>query len=334
MVSSLFGMARGFETLYALRKSPVYRKSRDPHERARFVWTHLLDPLTAQDTARPGPFFAYLHQLDPHSPYDPPAKYRRQFTRAGAGDSIGAPVEHFLHLRERAGDFSPEQIDSLGLLYKAEVAFMDDYVGEIMFQLESRGLSENTLVIFTSDHGEEFFDHRSLGHGHTVYDELLRVPLIMRLDGVLPAGTRVAQPVELIDLAPTVLDLFGLETPSVMRGRSLLPSIEDPGKIRRGVSLATSARPSQYSIAYGNWKLIRHDAVRGKSKERVELFHLARDPRETRDVSLEEPIAATALRQMLAWHLARDRMTGEAQAPRATLDPETLKALKAMGYVE
>lgn len=334
MVSALFGMARGFETLYALRKSQVYRASRDPRERARFVWTHLLDPLTAQDAAREGPFFAYLHQLDPHSPYNPATRYRRRFTGTFSGEAMDTSVEHVRHLRARARDLGAEQIDYLGRLYKGEVAFMDDYVGEIVHQLEARDLTRNTLIIFTSDHGEEFFDHQSLGHGHTVYDELLRVPLIMRLDGVLPAGTRVSQPVELIDLAPTVLDLLGLEIPPAMQGQSMLPYIENPSATQPRVSLATSGKLWQFSIGYGDWKLVRHNAIREESKEKVELFDLVRDPKERHDVSSEQPIVTSALRQLLAWHLGQEKLAGKPRPPGAKLDPETLEALKAMGYLE
>ncbi len=330
MVSALFGMSRGFNTLYSLRKSPVYRTSRDPVERARFVWTHLLDEVTARGDT---PFFAYLHQLDPHSPYKPAAKYRRRVARTPSSESANPSIENIRHLRQRAGDLSDEQIDYLGWLYKGEVAFMDDYVGEIVRQLEVRDLAKNTLIVFTSDHGEEFFEHESLGHGHTVYDELLRVPLILRLDGVLPAGRRVSQPVELIDLAPTVLDLLGLDIPDTMQGRSLLPYIEDPATAPRTVSLAGSAQPWQFAIGHGRWKLILRKAVPDVAEETFHLFDLERDPKELRDISSEHPIVATALRQLLAWHLDPDHPENRPLSARTKLDPQTLEALKAIGYV-
>ena len=230
-------------------------------------------------------------------------------------------------------DISQAQLDYLGGLYKAEVAGMDDYVGELIRLLEDRGLTDNTLIIFTSDHGEELNDHKSIGHGHTVYDELLRVPLIMRLDGVLPARVRVAQPVDLIDLSPTVLDLLGLEIPESMQGQSMLLYIEDPAAPAKTTSLASSARPFRFALRHGDWKLVRHNTTGWLGKHKVELCDLARDPMESNDVSQEHPVVVEALRQLLAWHLERDQLAGEAPAEAAILDEQSLESLRALGYL-
>lgn len=333
MVSALFGMSRGFNNLYSLRKSPAYRGARDPHKRANFVWTHLLDELTSQ----PAPFFAYLHQLDPHSPYKPAKKYRRRFTQDLDGNALDASVENIQHLRLEAATLTDGQVDYLGRLYKGEVAFMDDYIGELMRQLEARDLLSNTLIVFTSDHGEEFFEHQSVGHGHTVYEELLDVPLIMRLDGVLPAGTVVTEPVDLIDLAPTLLDLLGLDTPPGMQGSSLLPYVLDTSKKREQVSFASSGAPVAYAIRYGDWKLIHNTQATVPTTpdapdKRYELFDLRTDPGEKNNVGSSRPVVAEALRQWLAWQLDDEGQKGTPPAPRANIDAETLEALRAIGY--
>ena len=210
---------------------------------------------------------------------------------------------------------------------------MDEFVGELIRQLEGSGLIQNTLVVFTSDHGEEFYDHKSVGHGHSVYEELLRVPLIMRLDGVLPAGHRVHQPVELIDVSPTILDLLGLEIPDTMQGQSLLGYIENPETPPRANSLASSAKPLKTALRHGRWKLI-HRSTGWIAKEGVQLFDLTQDPQEKRDVSLEQPVVTEALRQMLAWHLERDTPVGQEPVESAVLDEETRASLEALGYIE
>ncbi len=329
MVSALFGMSRGFENLYSLRKSPTYRKSRDPLVRARFVWRELLDELTSQQQ----PFFAYLHQLDPHTPYRPPRAYRERYL-AGGDPSIDTSVENIRHLRMRADDLTLDQIDALSRLYKGEVAFMDDYVGELLRELEMRDLARNTLVIFTSDHGEEFYEHNSLGHGHSVYDELLKVPLILRLEGVLPEGLRIGAPVELLDLAPTILDLLGQPIPDSMQGQSLLGLIEDPRRGQTRVRLAGSAQPQQYAISHGDWKLVRRDPGALLPNTVFELYDLEQDPGEQRDLSDEQPVVGFALRQMLERQLAAATAAGRLPAPRAKIDTETLEALKAIGYLD
>ncbi|MCP5042613.1 MAG: sulfatase-like hydrolase/transferase, partial [bacterium] len=192
----------------------------------------------------------------------------------------------------------------------------------------------NTLVIFTSDHGEEFYEHNSLGHGHSVYDELLKVPLILRLEGVLPEGLRIGAPVELLDLAPTILDLLGQPIPDSMQGQSLLGLIEDPRRGQTRVRLAGSAQPQQYAISHGDWKLVRRDPGALLPNTVFELYDLEQDPGEQRDLSDEQPVVGFALRQMLERQLAAATAAGRLPAPRAKIDTETLEALKAIGYLD
>ncbi|MDP6980762.1 MAG: sulfatase [Myxococcota bacterium] len=331
MVSALFGLDRGFESLASLRRSPRYRTSRDPAERAQIVW----DALLAGPSTGDRPFFAYLHQLDPHSPYRPPTRFRRQYL-GDRDDSLSQSAERLediRHLRMRSEALDPRQVDTFARLYKGEVAFMDAYVGELMQQLEIRGLAKNTLVVFTSDHGEEFYEHQSMGHGHSVYEELLRVPLILRLDGVLPAGLRIDTPVELLDLAPTLLDMLGQPIPEAMQGQSLLPLVASPDSTHPRPQLATSGEPAQHAIQWGKFKLVRRmPATVGENTE-FRLFDLEADPRERRDISKNFPVTTSALVDLLDRDLRRAATTREA-VPRATIDAETLEALKAIGYVD
>src|SRR5439155_832410 len=108
-------------------------------------------------------------------------------------------------------------LDHVIALYEGEVAWVDAHVGAIMHALEASGLAEKTLVIVVSDHGEEFFDHGNIGHRHTLYEEAVRVPMLLRLPRVLPGGAAAHGPVSLTDLLPTVLDILGL-SPAPTRG--------------------------------------------------------------------------------------------------------------------
>lgn len=120
------------------------------------------------------------------------------------------------------------------------MAWVDAHVGKILRSLDSLGLAEKTLVIVVSDHGEEFFDHGNIGHRHTLYEEVVRVPMLLRLPGVLPAGVAVRGPVSVTDLLPTVLDVLGLSQRATPGSESFLPLI-------RG-SAAVEARTILYRL--------------------------------------------------------------------------------------
>ncbi|MCP5108087.1 MAG: sulfatase-like hydrolase/transferase, partial [bacterium] len=139
-------------------------------------------------------FFVWLHLYDPHEPYRAPRRFREKFK----GDRSG--------------------------LYDAEIAFTDEAVGKIVEALKSRGLLENTLVVIVGDHGEAFGEHNEYGHGIFCYDEALKVPLIFYNPQLLPRqGLRVKNRVNLVDIMPTLLEMYGMEIPSSIQGQSVVP---------------------------------------------------------------------------------------------------------------
>ena len=326
MVSEPFGMDRGFEPLYPIYRSMQYRNLHDPIRRANWVWFQFLRSFLGSKT----PYFGYLHLLDPHSPYSPGEQYRKRFVRLDLGNDFDTSDSAIGHMRRNPGKIADYQLEYMRALYKGEVALMDDYMGRIFDLLEENNMTEHTLVIFTSDHGEEFMDHGSLGHGHSVYEELLRVPFIMRLDGVLPAGLRIEDPVDMIDIAPTILDLLGQEIPETMQGKSLLPLIEAPESWEPRISLASSGRPVHHAIRYGRWKLIRKDP---NDDQDDELYNLIRDPREATNIYADRTVIATALQQMLKWELYRAAHLDQAERVVESIDEETLRELEELGYV-
>ncbi len=188
--------------------------------------------------------------------------------------------------------------------YDYEVAFADRWAGRVLDALEKNGLADRTLVVALSDHGEAFGVHRVAGqkmlfHGQTLYDELLRVPLVVRLPGARPIA--IEDPVMLIDVGPTVLDGLGLPVPKQMVGRSLLARIFGQRLPRRPVFAQLLPAPSwnhkwmAMVTPDGAYKLIYR-----MSDRTFELYNLKADPQETRNIYAVQPKLAEKLRQQLA----------------------------------
>lgn len=148
------------------------------------------------------PFFAFLNYVDAHAPYVPPPSYARRF-RGGRGEGLGMRAQH--------------QLDD----YEALIAYLDDVLGRLFADLELRGLLENTIVIVTGDHGEEFGEHGVFKHGGSLYLPVINVPLVLVWRGHVPAGDTVDAPVSLADLPATIADLAGLATSAPFPGTSL-----------------------------------------------------------------------------------------------------------------
>ena len=199
---------------------------------------------------------------------------------------------------------------------------MDEGLALLLDVLDGLGIYDSSLIVFTSDHGEEFGEHGKVAwHSHTLYDELLRIPLLIKLPDNRHGGRRVSTPVQSIDIAPTILAALDLPPPDGFDGRNLLELLERSGS----EPLATVARldygtDSPDAIQRGRWKLY------GES-----LFDLVQDPRETIDVASEHPAVVAELAAEL--EAARSaRLPVEAEEVR--LAPETEEQLKALGYLK
>ena len=226
----------------------------------------------------------------------------------------------------------------LEALYDGEITYHDVHFQAIMDGLERRHLADDTLVIVTSDHGEEFWDHGSVGHGHSLYEELLHVPMFVRHPG-LPQGRiarEVGADVGLVDVLPTIFDALGLPIPSGVAGRSFLPAL-----------LGESSGVPQVTVSgfMENWRAVTSAdlklILRANGQHR--LFDLSRDPREEHDIAAEQPLAVVHLRAMLGLRLAEAEpvLSGAARRSRpprhrpqsTTIDAETREQLRALGYL-
>lgn len=236
--------------------------------------------------------FVYAVVEDPQAPYEPPRDMLGPVTVPPA-----APLAHLTHLwvgRVRLGKLVPgkEELQYVRRLYRGELRVVDAGLGELMEALRSTGRLDDSIVVVMGVHGEEFFEHGGAGHGYTHFDESVRVPLAIRAPKLLAPG-RVSAPVDLLDLAPTLLDLIGATPPDTWQGESLVPLIDDPQPPPRLVS--TYLGDGSQAGIVGTWKLI----VGPGRGER--LFDLAADPGETTDLRAAGGIALRLVRTALAW---------------------------------
>ena len=206
-------------------------------------------------------------------------------------------------------------------LYRGELQVVDQALGQIVEVLEGRGALDEAIIVLVGLHGEEFFEHGGAGHGFSLYEESLRVPLAIRAPELLAPG-RVATPVDLLDLSPTLIDLLGLPFPSEWQGESLVPVIDDPQPPPRLVT-AYMGDGSRAAIV-GDSKLLLGS---GRGLDSQRFFDLRRDPGEQVDRLSEGGIALRMVRTAVAWELAEEGRwkrarwgTGADLAPAFALD--------------
>lgn len=320
-LTEAFGTTQGFDDVDA-------RIANDNHE-VRRAGPTTDAALSWIDAAPEKPFFLLVHYFDPHAEYDPPPAWRARFAaepdRESTAFRFGAR-EHVVNHRNGRMPLDASTLARARALYDGEVAYTDDEVGRLLDGLTARGLDAQTIVVITSDHGEEFGDHGSWEHGHTHFDELLHVPLAIRAPGCAPRT--VSEPVGLMDVAPTVCALAGLAPPAAFRGRDL------------SSTLRTGAPPPSIEglAAYGNFWGAAIESWRGARWKRIEggtaplLFDWVADPRERDDRAVAEPAALAASRAACAAFL---RAIGGDPARHGAIvrpDSKVRERLESQGY--
>ncbi len=244
---------------------------------------------------RNSPFFLFTHYWDVHYDYLPPAPYDTLFDPAYGGDFDSRGV---ISERLRPTDLSTSDVNHLVALYDGEIAHTDRYVGMLLAELEAARLSDNTIVVLTSDHGDELFDHGTTGHGHTLYQELVRVPLIWVDPSRPPYRARVQDMVQLVDVPPAILERVDLAVPDVMQGESFLPLIAGRSGHSGGafseVTTQDGLRHELLAVLMGNAKIVLSPA--GHTGD-VLAFNLAADPSERSPQRPEAMASGEALRK-------------------------------------
>ncbi|MBX3025627.1 sulfatase [bacterium] len=354
------GLARGFAVarLVSGPSGPLAKASGEAVTAQALAW---LDGRTETERARP--LFLYLHYMEPHTPYDAPAEILdRVLARRGdvarartvtdrAADHVldehqhmGLPVERAA--RDRSQDVpltDAELLQGVNDLYDAEVVTIDQRLAALFAGLRERGLLDDALVVFTADHGEELLEHGRLGHGMTLFEESLHVPLLIETTRH-PAPARIRTVVSLLDVAPTVLAAVGVPAPAGFEGRSLWPLIDAHVGVRGWLTAARQALGAApggvgfselYPLLGARQPTPSRVVIRGDRKLIVgpkgaeTAFDLAADPRE--QAPLADDPERPALRQLLddfAARVARGAGVGEA----GRLDEATRQRLRVLGY--
>jgi len=280
-----------------------------------------IDLLEGLEKSRP--FFLFLHYFDPHSPYHPPGKFGFLYS-----DALGAPA---------TSKEDQQQIN----LYDGEIAFTDYEIGRFLAALRDAGLDENTIVAVTADHGESLMQRGYWTHGLFLYEEEVRVPLILRWPNHIGAGRVISEPVELVDLAPTLVELAALDLdPAIFEGRSLAKALqgESPLDAEHPVFLArkyfqeSSAQGGtipvfgrRFGVRKGAWKYIL-----GPEENTHELYNLQLDPGETRNLFADKPGRAQKLAKVLEKWRSKHSKPRQSKAVSA----EDRMALEALGYTD
>jgi len=302
--------------------------------RSQYVAADVLQWLDSRPQDQP--FFLYVHVIDPHVPYTPPDHFLNMYDAQPYAGPVNFHGDSELLEKIKSGRIRLNARDKTRLeaLYDGEISYHDVHFNSIMDGLATRGLADDTMIVITADHGEEFWEHGTVGHGHSVYEELLNIPMIVKLPGVTTSTMRVDERVGLVDVMPTIFDALDVPIPEQAAGHSFLPLV------RGGTAAAPRATVSGFmdgwrAVAIGRWKLIQRTA------ERMFVYDLTADPHEQNDLAAASPITLRWLRGLLGLTLGES--DNDASRPRArraqieaqttTIDAETEAQLRALGYV-
>lgn len=279
------------------------------------------------------PLFLYLHYIEPHAPYQPPPGEDRwrEFAGAAAQGLASAPV---VPPKGIDPNLAPLQLEALVAHYDADIAYFDRQIAAFLDFLRQQKLFDDSLIFFIADHGEEFFDHGAWEHGHSLYNELLHVPLVVKYPAQMQAtpGLRIERLVGLVDVLPTIRDVLGASWPArLFRGSSLMN--EPAGEEKAVFSFCTlRGKPPQRSVILGSDKLIQVlDKSGGVAKEMV--FDLTTDFHETdatRHLSVLPEARLAKMREMLLTIAAATSKSSK----EVVMDDETREELRALGYIE
>jgi len=333
-----FGFAQGFET-FSYRSTWAANST----EKVEEAVVKMLDEQLKQE-----PFFLFVHFLDPHDPYRPLNGCERELPKKTVNDENVLSGRAFVLSGEmalgkklqagqipRPRDLSPEELSYLRGLYDCEIRAVDSAIGNVMEALEKKGLQERTVIVITSDHGEEFLEHGMLRHGYQLYEESVRVPLLLSLPAGEKRSLRVAAAVQLVDLFPTLCELLGMDIDSDVErlDGTVMPPFKETGTSAAGhpVFGATMFRNQDRAYLLRDRQKVIADLKNGKR----EFYDLSTDPGEQRPVDPLSSAAGRELSKMLDGIVERARSRGLGRDDAAIdVDEEVEEQLRSLGYVE
>ncbi len=343
VMNSRWGFSRGFDyykkfqpaaALYPRSGQSLFQKAIELLEKAQFPQ-----------------LFLFLHTYQVHAPYTPPKKFLYQLDQNPQYLGLEAP-----NLNQPAKTYLPvdeEQKNSLKELYQAEILAFDAYFGEFIQRLKAMNIYDNSTIVLMSDHGEEFYEHKGWTHSHSLYDELIRVPVFIKFPGSRFKNTRIKEAVGIIDIFPTILSYYHIQPEAVeIDGIDLMPLIR--GKKPTGsrdyvISTISTGKyfeafPSRIAICFGDYKLIYNDPYTEKDLEsfkkyalppqipKFELYNLKEDPVETQNIIDTQPKIKEKMMRIIMEirNLIRQKA---AKTGKKALPEEVRKQLESLGYL-
>ena len=271
------------------------------------------------------PFFLFLRHMDPHSPYMPPAPFNRMFYHGDEFDSSNQsmdPVFKFKPFADYFMSWMPPGLtdkDYVIAQYDGALAYMDACIQRLFVQLETLGIAEDTIVVLNSDHGETLYDHECWFDHHGTYDVTLKVPLIIRYPGKLPAGMRVPGYNQHKDLVPTLMELAGIDTNIKFDGQSLMTLVNgDVPSFDSSFYITECTWMRKHGWRTPQWKLIHALEPDFHFKPEVELYNLIEDPDELKNVAKVYPEVVNMLETQMQAHIAARRKKTRRRNPMLT----------------
>lgn len=343
-VSSDFGFDRGFDE-YDNGETMVIQGGEGFAERTFARATHWL----AENGART-PFFMFIHTYEVHAPYRPRDEQARRVTdRIDPGydgryrDSYPGNLDELAH---NSGDrlLTEREMKHLAALYAGEINYLDRVVARFFAALEGMPLGDQTLVVLTSDHGEAFGEHGRVGHGETLFNQVLHVPLAFYWPGKIPPGS-ADTPVQLADVMPTILDLVGLSTTRKFDGVSLKMAMESGAEVPpnrpifaelatawgecRRMQLPDGCPTRRLAVQTDRFKLMTSELPPSQA-----LYDLQADPGEMHDVAAQYPVELARYREYLRTYEARQALPPASDDAPPEVGAETREKLRQLGYME
>ncbi|OGF59328.1 MAG: hypothetical protein A2Y62_13650 [Candidatus Fischerbacteria bacterium RBG_13_37_8] len=320
LLSPESGILQGFNAIYEL-----YRTAPFGPENITLAESFIpaLDEWLIKNSHKP--FFAYLHLMQPHEPYKAPEPFRI-FSRNDKKSIFDGSANVRGRVKENRIPITPNDLQHMINLYDDSIYYADYVVGKILHKLALLQLYDDTMIIIIADHGEEFMEHGDFSHSQHLYDECLRVPLIIKMPASLNQRKKVMSLVEVIDVAPTTLQTLGINEP-LGQGKSLVPLITARNPEQEIHHAVFAARRTFASIRTHRFKYIEMS-----DKSSIQLFDLKKDPHEQKNSAQEYPEYIKIFSEYLnKW---KEQQQAFKPGEPTAIDQQTLENLRALGYIE
>ncbi|MBN2134119.1 MAG: sulfatase [Acidobacteria bacterium] len=324
------GLATGFDTWMNVEHPKEYEPNRAPDNNKRvFEW------LKQNHQSK---FLLFVHYFDIHHPYNPPGKYRHFYRETEYAPDIqvygGSPW--------KSGHPSEEIMKQVIDLYDGEINWTDYHLQNLLSKLDDYKLLDKSIVVIFSDHGEGFYEHKLLSHGNSLYQELLRIPVVMKFPDGFGEGARIKSITRNIDITPTVLDYMGIRYKEPMQGVSLTKMINNDEK-HDLIFFADGTRYAM-SIRVGDWKLIYNhqrdektikDLGLNEPKPEFELYNIANDPLEQKDLAPDNEKKVQEYFELIkkSFDLNKNWKRGFIMGQKKALDKDLEEGLRQLGYL-